>query len=1186
MINQSGNWRARPVFISSTFKDMHAERDWLRTRVFPRLEDELRQRRHHLELIDLRLGVETTQAGTEEARELLVLKVCLDEIKRSRPFLLVVLGDRYGWVPPPERITAAAREHGFPTSSADKSVTALEIEFGILHEDPTQRQRSLFFFRQPLPYDRMTEVQRAAYSDADSPDPQVRASHGKLVALKDRLSKDPELGPRVFDYRTGWDTVAGKVTGLEAFGELVFEKLWAALDEESRAFAAQPAPTWEEQERASLAEFIEHRSRIFLGREEVMRRLLDIARSPAVDRPLGGTTWGACVIGSPGSGKSAVFAKLHRELENDDSTLLLANAAGGTQRGASVDAMLRRWIAELSNAAGVADPLPEEASADDVESAFYSLLRRVAAARQVVVLLDALDQFEPTPRGRHLTWLKSQQWPPNAQIIATGLRCPAVEVLSQAAGIDEIELPPLTADNAAGIGRQVWGRYHRELNPAVLRVLVDKGLPGNAPACGNPLWLTLALEQLNLLDADDFARIEREFTGSPAERMTALLLDTAGRMPPDIGGLYGWLLEVNEKAFGAAHAHGFAVAIALSRSGWREDDLLKLAPRLGRLLFPSETVSDLDDLGLAALRRGFRAHIVRRGENGQLDFFHAQMRRAMIERCAPREETRQSLHAAINDYLETLPASDPLIRLEQMGQLIGERNALRAARYYASVDTASEATTERLGHTWTLVEHITTGESGTQENAHLMWITSWLDAPGLASEEVYRLAYNFQFGLFVRIANDVGLDTRLRLVEAARSALERLAAADPSNANWQRDLSVSQYNIGCVLRDQGDLPGALQAFREFQAGMQRLAAADPSNAGWQRDLSVSQEQIGDVLRAQGDLAGALQAYERVKAVAQRLAAADPSNAGWQRDLSVSQDGIGNVLRSQGDLAGALQAFRQSLAVRERLAAADPSNAGWQRDLSVSQEKIGDVLWDQGDLAGALQAFRQSLAVAQGLAAADPSNADWQRDLSVSHVKIGDVLRAQGDLAGALQAFRQSLAVVQRLAAPDPSNAGWQRDLSVSQDGIGNVLRAQGDLAGALQAFRQSLAVRERLAAADPSNADWQHDLSVSQENIGDVLWDQGDLAGALQAYRESLAICERLAAADPTNAGWQRDLLGTYWRIAEVAEEADISDALDWWRKAHDQLSSMKRRGIMLPTDEQFLPVLREKAGLQSRDQE
>ncbi len=42
-------WRTRPIFISSTFRDMHAERDCLRQHVFPRLEEELLKRRHHLE---------------------------------------------------------------------------------------------------------------------------------------------------------------------------------------------------------------------------------------------------------------------------------------------------------------------------------------------------------------------------------------------------------------------------------------------------------------------------------------------------------------------------------------------------------------------------------------------------------------------------------------------------------------------------------------------------------------------------------------------------------------------------------------------------------------------------------------------------------------------------------------------------------------------------------------------------------------------------------------------------------------------------------------------------------------------------------------------------------------------------------------------------------------------------------
>ena len=50
-------WVTRPIFISSTFRDMQAERDYLRNFVFPELEERLRARRHCLEPFDLRLGL-------------------------------------------------------------------------------------------------------------------------------------------------------------------------------------------------------------------------------------------------------------------------------------------------------------------------------------------------------------------------------------------------------------------------------------------------------------------------------------------------------------------------------------------------------------------------------------------------------------------------------------------------------------------------------------------------------------------------------------------------------------------------------------------------------------------------------------------------------------------------------------------------------------------------------------------------------------------------------------------------------------------------------------------------------------------------------------------------------------------------------------------------------------------------
>ncbi|NOG71197.1 tetratricopeptide repeat protein, partial [Roseicella sp. DB1501] len=281
--------------------------------------------------------------------------------------------------------------------------------------------------------------------------------------------------------------------------------------------------------------------------------------------------------------------------------------------------------------------------------------------------------------------------------------------------------------------------------------------------------------------------------------------------------------------------------------------------------------------------------------------------------------------------------------------------------------------------------------------------------------------------------------------EARLRTVLRLAGAN--GQDWYE--YWARLGLGDVKRARGDLSAAMGEYRQAAVIAERLVQADPGNAGWQRDLSVSRNKIGDVLVAQGNLPAALQAYRDGLAIAERLAQADPGNAGWQRDLSVSYDRVGDVLVAQGNLTAALQAYRDGLAIRERLAKADPGTAEWQRDLSVSRNKIGDVLVAQGSLPAALQAYRDGLAIAERLARADPGNAGWQRDLSVSRNKIGDVLVAQGSLPAALQAYHDSLAIRERLAKADPGTAEWQRDLSVSRNKIGDVLVAQGSLPAAL-----------------------------------------------------------------------------------------------------------------------------------------
>lgn len=120
------------VFLSSTFKDMSEERDYLAKNVFMELEAEALKRNVALNLLDLRWGI-----TAEESKQGLVTEICLKEIEESRPFFIGIIGDRYGWIPSEEDFPANSSLYdSFPWIKEDikngLSITEIEIQYGVL----------------------------------------------------------------------------------------------------------------------------------------------------------------------------------------------------------------------------------------------------------------------------------------------------------------------------------------------------------------------------------------------------------------------------------------------------------------------------------------------------------------------------------------------------------------------------------------------------------------------------------------------------------------------------------------------------------------------------------------------------------------------------------------------------------------------------------------------------------------------------------------------------------------------------------------------------------------------------------------------------------------------------------------------------------------------------------------------
>ncbi|KAF7261188.1 hypothetical protein EG68_02602 [Paragonimus skrjabini miyazakii] len=87
-------WRCCRVFISSTFRDMHAERDLICGTILPSVRAyAARELRVHVNEVDLRWGV-----PEPVTRSPLALQMCLEQVANT-DILVLLVGNRYGWVP-------------------------------------------------------------------------------------------------------------------------------------------------------------------------------------------------------------------------------------------------------------------------------------------------------------------------------------------------------------------------------------------------------------------------------------------------------------------------------------------------------------------------------------------------------------------------------------------------------------------------------------------------------------------------------------------------------------------------------------------------------------------------------------------------------------------------------------------------------------------------------------------------------------------------------------------------------------------------------------------------------------------------------------------------------------------------------------------------------------------------------
>ncbi|MEG2699232.1 MAG: DUF4062 domain-containing protein, partial [Ruthenibacterium sp.] len=592
----------KSIFVSSTFRDFQQERDVLHDTVLPQINQLARKYGETVGLCDLRWGIDTLRDADEMESSAKVLSVCLNEIDRSRPYFLVLLGERYGFMPGADAIAHESARKNIALEELEISVTALEIEYGALRDAQTL-ENTYFYFRTldaaglPAEYCAETEIHKQ-----------------KLAALKKRVAAMAKNHVRFYTPRWAEDHVAG----LDDFARQVCDDLTAGLTDSWKAYAALDVYARDTQ---SQWNYITEKNRYFCAGEKFFQEQLARLRDKETS---------LVICGAAGSGKTTLFSHIALQMQQDGWTVL-PFCCGVTAHSTDAAGILRSAVWQLETLTGQPhfeiETRPDDRRADKKSPTLQDWREQLTAlcalysadGKRLLLAVDAVDQLLSDDPAAALQFLPCRL----TDTVKTFITC--LDTFPLPGKLAAASLPALSKEDRRIALTSILTAHGKTLSQPVENALVCK------EDAHNPLYLYLAVSRLLLMNADDFAAIHSR--GDGIQAIVAQQIELIAGMPGDLEAMGRALILEAGQRVNPAMAHAAAQYLAVSRHGLRLDDLAALlaadAVYFNALTF-SQFVNYMNELFF------LRA-------DGRYDFMHKSLRAGLLSAC----ENKQAMHASL-----------------------------------------------------------------------------------------------------------------------------------------------------------------------------------------------------------------------------------------------------------------------------------------------------------------------------------------------------------------------------------------------------------------------------------------------------------------------------------------------------------------------------------------------------------
>ena len=286
--------------------------------------------------------------------------------------MVVILGDRYGWIPSGQLISTAAERKKIQLDDLQKSVTALEIEYGAL-SDSSKAEGTLFYFR---------VIENLAPEDYDTEDEEHAK---KLKALKDKIIKLTD--GKIKTYKVSWN--GNGFDGIKEFAHMLANDLKALLKPEWEAYAS---PTPFEKEMNTQWSFIREKSEMFRARQSFADKHIE---SIINGKEL------TIIKGNSGSGKSTLFSNIAFRLKEQGVNVLpfISGLTSSSNDAMDITQNIAYYLEQELSLPHFSDETGQNGemikhTADEWTKYLAELCAQYSAlGRNVVIMLAAADQL-------------------------------------------------------------------------------------------------------------------------------------------------------------------------------------------------------------------------------------------------------------------------------------------------------------------------------------------------------------------------------------------------------------------------------------------------------------------------------------------------------------------------------------------------------------------------------------------------------------------------------------------------------------------------------------------------------------------------------------------------------------------------------------------------------------------------